>query len=340
MTWRPHPLPPVPEATAAIVKAAFPKGNLYVDLRTEFSTLYAQDLFADLYADRGHPVEVAPWRLALVMVMQYIAGLTDRQAAAAVRRCIDWKYALSLELTDAGFDFTLLHDFRERLLAHDATQRLLDTFLEACKARGWLKARGTQRADSTHVLAAIRTLQRLERGLETLRAALHQRSAAEATWGQRHIPVAWYERYGPRAEAMRLPKEASKRDALAVQVGAEGYALLDSLFGNEDARHLRQLPRLEMLRQVWVQQYYRCTEPGMEAVRWRGPDERPPAALQIQSPYELEARYSTKRDTPWVGDKTHLSETCDDGYPDLITQVLTTPATTPDCVMGPVIQED
>lgn len=69
MTWCPHPLSPVPEATAAVVKAAFPKGNLYVDLRTEFGTLfYTQDLFADLYADRGHLVEVAPWRLALVMV--------------------------------------------------------------------------------------------------------------------------------------------------------------------------------------------------------------------------------------------------------------------------------
>ena len=340
MTWRPHPLPPVPEATATIVKAAFPKGHLYVDLRTEFGTLYAQDLFADLYADRGHPVEVAPWRLALVMVMQYIAGLTDRQAADAVRRCIDWKYALSLELTDAGFDFTLLHDFRERLLAHDATQRLLDTFLAACKARGWIKARGTQRTDSTHVLAAIRTLHRLERVLETLRAALNQLSQADAAWVQRHVPVAWYERYGPRADSMRLPQEASKRDALAMQIGAEGYALLDSLFGNEGACPLRQLPRLESLRQVWGQQYYRCTEPGMEAVRWRGPDERPPAALQIQSPYALEARYSTKRDTQWVGYKTHLSETCDDGYPDLITQALTTPATTPDCVMGPVIQQD
>jgi transposase len=226
------------------------------------------------------------------------------------------------------------------LLAHDATQRLLDTFLEACKARGWLKARGTQRTDSTHVLAAIRTLQRLERGLETLRAALHQRSAADAAWVQRHIPVAWSERYGPRAESMRLPKEASTRDALAVQVGAEGYALLESLCGNEDARHLRQLPRLEILRQVWVQHYDRCTEPGMEAVRWRGPDARPPAALQMQSPYALEARSSTKRDTPWVGSKTHLRETCDDGSPDLITQVLTTPAPTRDCVMGPVIQED
>jgi transposase len=145
MTWRPPPLPPVPEATAAVVQAAFPKGNLYVDLRTEFGTLYEQDLFADLYADRGHPIEVAPWRLALVMVMQYIEGLTDRQAADAVRRCIDWKYALSLELTDAGFHFTSLHDFRQRLLAHDGAQRLLDTFLAICKARGWTKARGTQR---------------------------------------------------------------------------------------------------------------------------------------------------------------------------------------------------
>ena len=136
MTWRPHPLPPVPEATAAVVQATFPKGNLYVDLRTEFGTLYEQDLFADLYADRGHPIEVAPWRLALVMVMQYIEGLTDRQAADAVRRCMDWKYALSLELTDAGFHFTLLHDFRQRLLAHDGAQRLLDTSRRSAKPAG------------------------------------------------------------------------------------------------------------------------------------------------------------------------------------------------------------
>jgi transposase len=340
MSWRRFPLPPVPEATAAVVQAAFPKGNLYVDLRTEFGTLYEQELFADLYADRGHPVEVAPWRLALVMVMQYMEGLTDRQAADAVRRCIDWKYALSLELTDAGFHFTLLHDFRERLLTHGGAQRLLDTFLETCKARGWITARGTQRTDSTHVLAAMRTLHRLERVLETLRAALNQLSQADAAWVRQHVPVAWYERYGPRAESMRLPKDASKRDTLAVQIGAEGYAVLDAIFGHDDARHLRQLPLLEILRQVWLQQYYRCTESGMEAVRWRGPDERPPAALQLQSPYELEARYSTKRDTQWVGYKTHLSETCDDGYPDLITQVMTTLATTPDCVMGPVIQQD
>ena len=115
MILRPEPLPAIPAATVAAVRAAFPKGNLYVDLRAEVGTLYADQLFTDLYPPEGRPVEVAPWRLALVVVMQYMEGLTDRQAADAVRRCMDWKYALSLDLHDPGFDFTLLHDFRERL---------------------------------------------------------------------------------------------------------------------------------------------------------------------------------------------------------------------------------
>jgi transposase len=180
----------VPEATAAAVQAAFPKGNLYVALRAEFGPLYDDQLFADLYPPQGRPVEVAPWRLALVMVMQSIEGLTDRQAADAIRRCMDWQYALSLELTDPGFDFTLLHDFRQRLRAHEAAQRLLDTFLSACKARGWLKARGTQRTDSTHVLAAIRNLHRLECVLEAVHHALNQLSEADPGWVRQHVPLA------------------------------------------------------------------------------------------------------------------------------------------------------
>jgi transposase len=119
MTLRSQPLPPVPEATVAAVQAAFPKGNPYIALRAEFGALYDDQLFADLYPPSGRPMEVAPWRLALVMVMQYIKGLTDRQAADAVRRCMDWKYTLSLDLTDPGFDFTLLHDFRHRSLTYD-----------------------------------------------------------------------------------------------------------------------------------------------------------------------------------------------------------------------------
>src|SRR5215467_12059783 len=340
MSLRPEPLPSIPDPTATAVRAAFPKGNLYVDLRAEFGTFYEDQLFADLYPSEGRPVEVPPWRLALVMVMQYIEGLTDRQAADAVRRCIDWKYALSLDLHDPGFDFTLLHDFRERLLTHDAVQRLLDTFLTACKSRGWIKTRGTQRTDSTYIVAAIRRLYYLECVQEAMRYALNQLSEGNAAWVLQRVPLEWYERYGPRAEVSRFPKETSKRDALALQIGADGYALMAWLWRDESPQYLRDLPAVEILRQIWLQHYYRCTVPGMETLRWRSTDEQPPAALLIQSPYDVEARYSQKRETQWVGYKVHVSETCDVGQPDLITQVSTTRATTSDFVMAPVIQED
>jgi transposase len=324
----------------AAVKAAFPKGNLYVDLHTELGAIYNENYFDDFYADRGYPVDVAPWRLALVTVMQYIEGLTDRQSADAVRRCMDWKYALSLELTDAGFDFTLLHDFRQRLLLHNGAQRLLDTLLDTCKARGWIKTRGKQRTDSTYVVAAIRRLYYLECVQEAVHYALNQLSEAAPQWIQGWAPLDWYERYGPRAELFRLPKETSKRNALALVIGADGYALLDKLYRDASARPLLELPAVESLRQIWMQHYYRCTEPGFEDLRWRETADQPPSAQLIQSPYDVEARYSSKRSTNWVGYKVHLSETCDEGYPDLITQVSTTPATTSDFVMGAPIEQD
>jgi transposase len=154
--------------------------------------------------------------------MQSIEGLTDRQAADAVRRCMDWQDALSRDWHDPGFDFTLLHDFRERLLTHDASQRLLDTFLATCRARGWIKARGTQRTAATHVLAATRTLHRVACVLEAMHYALNQLRAAAPTWVQQHVALAWSTRYGLRSDQARLPKDASKRAALAHQIGADG----------------------------------------------------------------------------------------------------------------------
>ncbi len=340
MTWRPQPIPPVPETTAAAVRASFPKGNLYVDLHAELGAIYDDNLFADFYADRGHPVEVPPWRLALVTVMQYIEGLTDRQTADAVRRCMDWKYALSLELTDPGFDFTLLHDFRQRLLLHDGAQSLLDTLLETCKTRGWIKTRGKQRTDSTYVVASIRRLYYLECMQEAMRYALNQLSEAMPQWVQGWARLEWYERYGPRADLFRIPKETSKRNALALVIGADGYELLDKLSEDASLRPLLELPAVEILRQIWLQHYYRCTEPGFEEFRWRDTADQPPSSQLIQSPYDVEARYSSKRSMNWVGYKVHLSETCDEGYPDLITQVNTTQATTSDFVMAEPIEQE
>jgi transposase len=174
MSLHPQPIPAIPEEPARVARAVLPQGNVYLQMRDELGTLYTDEDFRDLFPRRGQPAE-APWRLALVTLMQYAEGLTDRQEALAVRTRIDWKYVLSLELTESGFDFSVLSEFRSRLLAHGAERRLFDRLLTQFRERGWIKARGKQRTDSTHVLAAIRTLRRLECVGETMR---HVRSAA------------------------------------------------------------------------------------------------------------------------------------------------------------------
>lgn len=161
MSMRPQSIPDVPEETAEVAHKAFPKGNVYLQMRDLFGSIYTDDEFVDLYPRDGQAA-LSPWRLALVTVMQYAENLSDRQAADAVRDRIAWKYALSLELTDAGFDYSVLSEFRTRLLVGNAGQRLLDRMLEQFQAHDLLKARGQQRTDSTHVLAAVRELNRLE----------------------------------------------------------------------------------------------------------------------------------------------------------------------------------
>src|SRR5947199_1197088 len=157
VSLKPSPIQPVPEETARVARAAFRKGNPLLKLRDELGAIFADADFADLFPERGQP-GLAPWRLALVTLLQFREDLADRRAAEAVRARIDWKYLLGLELTDPGFDASVLCEFRARLLEGAAEERLLGELLEACQARGLLEARGRQRSDTTHVLAAIRTL--------------------------------------------------------------------------------------------------------------------------------------------------------------------------------------
>jgi transposase len=155
MSLQPEAIGPIPEETARVARAAFPDGATAMRVRDALGAIYEDEAFADLFSTRGRPAE-APWRLALVSVLQFAEALPDRKAADAVRGRIDWKYALGLELTDPGFDASVLSEFRARLVTGMAERLLLDALLECCRERGWLKARGRQRTDSTHVLAAIR----------------------------------------------------------------------------------------------------------------------------------------------------------------------------------------
>ncbi len=335
MSLHPEPIGPIPAETVRVALAAFPKSTVVIRLRDEFSVLYQDEDFRTLYPARGQP-GLAPWRLALVTVFQFLEHLSDRQAADAVRARIDWKYALGLELTDPGFHFSGLAEFRARLIAGGAEHLLLDRMLERFKARGLVRARGRQRTDSTHVLAAVHDLHLLELVAETLRATLDDIAAVVPDWLRGVARPVWFERYGRRVEDYRLPKRREEREALALEVGADGFALLDALDAPEAPAATRGVPMVGTLRDVWRIHYERQ---GSGPPRWRAGSELPPVGERLQSPYDPEAHYSTKRQMEWSGYKVHVTETCDEDAAHLVTHVLTCPAMQPDMASTADIHE-
>jgi transposase len=326
MTQQPVSTSQVPEATAQMARAIFPEGNLAMAIRDKLYNVYDDYTFTELYPDRGQPA-LSAWRLALVSILQFAEDLSDRQAAEAVRDRISWKYLLGLELTDTGFDASVLSEFRSRLIQERVEYRLLNKLLSWLQMEGLLKGGGRVRTDATHVLAAVRSLNRLTVVGETLRHALNELASVAPDWLRQQVSADWYERYGRRVEDYRLPKTDPERDALAQRIGEDGLLLLKALDGSAVEPAWREVEAVAILRQVWAQQYDR--DAGGH-IHWRTTEELPAAAELIQSPFDVEARYAVKRDTSWTGYKVHLTESCDADSPHLITHVYTTLATTPD----------
>jgi transposase len=344
MSMYPRELGAIPEETVRVARAACPKGTLAMRLRDVLGELYQDEQFAALYPVEGQPA-YAPWRLAMVTVLQYTENLTDRQAADAVREHIDWKYCLGLDLTDPGFDFSVLSEFRRRLVNAEAETLLLDRLLEVCKQKGWLKGGGKQRTDSTHVLARVRSLSNLECVGETLRAVLDDLAALAPEWLVQQISLDWFERYSHRVENYRLPKAESQRIALAQQIGADGLHLVQALESPEAPEVLKDRGSVHLLRKVW-QQYYDLSD---GKAKWRAGPQASEKEGIIRSPYDPEAQTGKKRERTWLGYKVHLTETCaiEEGEqaqaspcPHLIVQVQTTVAPIQDVEMTAPIQEE
>ena len=321
----------MPAATAAVARAAFPRGNRFLDLRDALGPIFNDGQFTALFAVSGRPAE-CPWRLALVTLLQFAEDLSDRRAAEAVRGRIDWKYLLGLELVDPGFDASVLSEFRARLVAGGAETLLFDTLLGLCRERGLLRKRGRQRTDSTHVLGAVRALNRLDCTVETLRAALNALAVAAPDWLRAHADPAWTVCYARRADDIHVPRGEAARRAFAERAGRDGHALLAAVVAPDAPSWLREVPAVETLRRVWVQSF--TLDEGAEGtaganrsvVRWRTQVEGfPPSLLMVASPYDPDVHYAKKRaTTAWIGYKVHLTETCEDEQPPLITHVMTT----------------
>ncbi|MBP8534114.1 IS1182 family transposase [Streptomyces sp. MK37H] len=321
MSLRGVDLGEIPEETARLARAVFPKGCLVMRVRDALGPVFSDADFDELFPARGRPV-VSPARLALVSVLQFAERLTDRQAAHAVRSRLDWKYTLALELADTGFDFSVLSEFRARLVDGQAGQMVFDAVLRAAGEAGLVKAGKRQRTDATHVLAATRDLNRLEFVVETLRAALNQVAEAAGDWLVTVSSPEWFDRYSARPEDSRFASRWAARVEHADQCGTDGMMLLKAVWSATSPPTLRNLPSVEFLRQTWVQQFHHVED----TVRWRGTKDLPPGLIRLTTPYEPEARTGSKRDLGWSGYKVHLSETCEPDAPHLITHVRTTPA--------------
>ena len=302
-------------------------------LRDEIGPLFDDAMFAALFPERGQPA-AHPWRLALMTVMQFMEGLSDRQCAEAVRGRIDWKYALSLDLGDPGCDPSVLCEFRSRLIDGGMERDLLDILLARYKELGLVKARGRQRTNSTHVLAAVRKVNRLEFVGETMRAALNALSEAAPGWLAGLIEPDWNERYAKRVEQYRLPKGEQARAALADRIGTDGHVILAAVYEPGAPAWLRLLPEVETLRIAWVHQFHVVDE----HVRLRDDGDVPPASLRFNSPYDRDTHYGRKRGLGWSGYKVHLTETCDGDAPHVIVDVGTTPAPADDSTVTALIQ--
>jgi transposase len=354
MSMRPQPWPEPSDEIVAAVRKMYRgrRAPLPVVIRDELGELFADEQFAAGFGVRGRP-GWSPAQLAVVTALQFAENLTDRQAADAVRLRIDWKYCLGLGLADEGFDHSILSEFRARVVEHGLAERALDVLLAALVDKGLLKAGGKARTDSTHVLAAVRDLNRLELAGESVRAALEALAVAAPDWLADAIDVpGWTARYGVRVDSWRLPGSQTKRVELATAYGADGIALLRAVYAPDAPGWLARLPAVEVLRQVLVQNYLISVDrQGREVVKRREADTDglPPGRCRLTSPYDTDARRGGKRDLFWTGYKLHVSETCaDEGdsarpapepLPNIITNVATTDASVPDNAMTTPIHE-
>jgi transposase len=366
VAW-PEPDPLIAAAIGAKYRGKRPR-PLAVLIRDRLGEWLGDEDFAAAFGIRGRP-GWAPSRLALVTVLQRAENLTDRQAAEAVRTRIDWQYLLGLPLDDPGFDHTVLAEFRAKVAAAGLERVALDALLERLAAEGLVKAGGKQRTDSTHVVAAVAALNRLELAGESVRAAVEALAAAHPDWLAQRICVPdWASRYGTPMTSWRPPASQAKRDELAVAYARDGYALLEAVYDNSSPGWLRELPAVDVLRRVLLQNYTRAITGGKEVIKRREKepegDGLPPGHARIASPYDTDARWGVKRDTFWLGYKLHVTETCDDepacgcpgdgpagrrghgkdcaapAFPNLITHVATTDATVTDNQVTGLIHDD
>ncbi len=335
MCLRPRHMLDVPEETADLAKKLFPKGNLYLTLRDELGMIFEDLDFEDLYPRRGQPA-YSPARLALITILQFLENISDRATADAVRTRIDWKYWLGLALDDGGFNFSVLSEFRKRLMTHHAEHRLLDKLLLICKMRDLVRAGNTQRTDSTYVLAAVRDLTRLEQIGEAQRAALNALAKLVPDWLRTVIPLKWYDRYRQPIYNQPFNKAKAGSQGTLQDMGEDAFLLLQLVTRGDAPPQAQTVAAIEHLQHI-LGVHFTILPSGPCLKSAEDMKSLSPCA---ESPYDPEARFCSRQNHRWFGYSVHLTESCDEDKPHLVTLVTTAPASSHEATHTQLIHQN
>lgn len=320
MTMHGRDLSEMPPDTAAVGQRVMREGNAYRMIGDALADVLSDEQFSEMYQPTGREA-VSPSMLAMVTLFQFQEQVPDREAAEMVAVRIDWKYALHLPLDYTGFDFSVLCDFRRRILEHGKEALVFEAILEKVRALGFIKKRGKVRTDSIAVIGAVRALSILETVSETLRVAVRAIEEADPTWTQREVPASFREQYARMRPEYRLSKE--EREGALRQTGQDGFWLLDRIEASAP-RKVREAEAVKVLRIVWEQRYDRVE--GKVTAREGTAD----CTELIVTPHDPGVRAGEKRGHKWHGEKAHVTETAEAGEVNFITDVTTANASSGD----------
>src|SRR5712692_4211393 len=241
----------IPQATCALVEGLLAEDSVYRLIGQEVEQMVVDEEFEEMYAEDGRPA-VNAVLLALITVFQFLEKLPDRAAASMAVMRLDWKYALRQEVSWSGFHYSDLCNFRKRLLAHEREGVVFERILAYLRERGYVKAGGKQRTDSTHIVGQVMDLSRLEVVWETIRVALNALISTDAPWVLKWLPASFVELYSARRSDYRL--SPSEIGPALQQAGEEGQWLVTQVM-TTGSQVLQTLPELALLRRVFDEQY-------------------------------------------------------------------------------------
>jgi transposase len=305
----------IPQAVSCWGKKYLKDNNLYRVVGDQLLSFISADEFTSMYSHTGRP-SISPIILSLVTLFQFLEEIPDRVAAQYAMTRLDWKYALHIPMDDPGFHYSDLCNFRKRLAKHGKESLLFDQLLKQIESLGFLKKRKHQRTDSTHILALVSELSRLENLSESLRVSLRAIQKSESAFYQMKIPALYREHWSISQSDYQMT-EPQRREALE-RVGQDIHWLLSFLETNK--KSFLRLPELEVLQTLFYQ-HFAVQDSQKVCLK----DKADTGKDKIQSPHEPEARYSKKRGKSWVGYKTHITETANGkGEVNFITDITTT----------------